>query len=171
MSLEKFPEPPNHWPGDFLLRPVPISAAVLLVINDHFLKGSRWLPGWLTGKLSDVAGLGLLPLLTIAVIELGFHVRNRNKLAQPSWFVLAALLIGAGFTLVKVAVPVRDAYSISLGTIRWIVRAPASWITRHPINDWSRVDVALDASDLLALAVLPITARTGILTRRTKSSS
>lgn len=36
-------------------------ALIILVLNDHFLKGSGWLPAAWTGKLSDVAGLIVAP--------------------------------------------------------------------------------------------------------------
>ncbi|MGH3348245.1 MAG: hypothetical protein ACRDO4_14800 [Nocardioides sp.] len=41
--------------------PVAVLCLVLLVLNDHLLK-QAW-PGWVTGKLSDVVGLVVAPLL------------------------------------------------------------------------------------------------------------
>jgi len=46
-----------------LAHPLPLLAVVVLCLNDHFLKGSGLLPGWLTGKLSDFAGLFFFPIL------------------------------------------------------------------------------------------------------------
>jgi hypothetical protein len=39
---------------DLLLHPIALAAIAVLVANDHRWKASH--PGWLTGKLSDVAG-------------------------------------------------------------------------------------------------------------------
>ena len=50
-----------------LLHPAPLAAVAILVVNDHFLKGSGLLPAWLTGKLSDFAGLFFFPLLLTAL--------------------------------------------------------------------------------------------------------
>lgn len=44
-------------------RPAPVLAMLLVALNDHALKGAGLLPGWLTGKLSDVMGLYFAPLL------------------------------------------------------------------------------------------------------------
>lgn len=54
--------------GEFL-HPIPLLAAAVLGVNDHVLKGSGLLPGWLTGKLSDLAGLLFFPLLATAAAD------------------------------------------------------------------------------------------------------
>src|SRR5688572_14818396 len=54
--------------GEFL-HPWPLAAVILLAVNDHVLKGSGLLPNWLTGKLSDFAGLFLFPLLVTALLD------------------------------------------------------------------------------------------------------
>src|SRR5688572_15378792 len=43
-------------------------ALAVLALNDHVLKGSGLLPGVLTGKLSDFAGLIVAPLLLCALL-------------------------------------------------------------------------------------------------------
>lgn len=48
-----------------LLRPGFIIGLVVLVINDHILKTT--FPGFITGKLSDVAGLFIFPLFILAL--------------------------------------------------------------------------------------------------------
>lgn len=54
-------------------RPVFVCAVLVLMINDHLLKGAGWLPGVITGKLSDVVGLFFFPVLlaVVAVAVLG----------------------------------------------------------------------------------------------------
>jgi len=49
-----------------LCAPAPLAAVAVLLLNDHVLKGSGVLPGWLTGKISDFAGLFFFPLLVVA---------------------------------------------------------------------------------------------------------
>lgn len=51
-----------------LTRPAALVALIVLISNDHLLKGSGLLPGWLTGKLSDFAGLYLFPILVFSLV-------------------------------------------------------------------------------------------------------
>ena len=52
----------------WLAHPVTVLAIVALVFNDHVLKAAY--PGWITGKLSDAAGLVLAPPLLAVVATL-----------------------------------------------------------------------------------------------------
>lgn len=54
-------------PAGELLHPAPLAAVVVLALNDHLLKGAGVLPGWMTGKISDVAGYFFFPLMLTAV--------------------------------------------------------------------------------------------------------
>lgn len=73
-----------------LAHPGSVLALVLLVLNDHVLK-QAW-PGWVTGKLSDVAGLVVAPLLLAAALTL-----VRTPRAVP----VALAATGAGFVVCK----------------------------------------------------------------------
>ena len=52
----------------WLAHPVTVAALVVLLVNDHLLKYAY--PGWVTGKLSDVAGLVLAPALLASLVTL-----------------------------------------------------------------------------------------------------
>ncbi len=73
-----------------LAHPGSVLALVALVLNDHVLK-QAW-PGWVTGKLSDMAGLVVAPLLLAALLAL-----LRTPFAMP----VALAATGAGFVLCK----------------------------------------------------------------------
>jgi hypothetical protein len=73
-----------------LAHPGAVLALVVLVLNDHVLK-EAW-PGWVTGKLSDVAGLVIAPLLLSALLAVA-------RAPRPAAFALAAT--GLGFTFCK----------------------------------------------------------------------
>jgi len=45
----------------YLLNPIFLACLITLLLNDHYLKYT--FPSWLTGKLSDVTGIIILPLL------------------------------------------------------------------------------------------------------------
>lgn len=63
------------------LHPVSLFALAVLILNDHLLKGASILPTWMTGKLSDVAGMIFFPLLLTSVWNCGklfFYWRKSN---------------------------------------------------------------------------------------------
>jgi hypothetical protein len=67
-----------------------VFALVVLVLNDHLLK-QAW-PGFVTGKLSDVAGLVVAPLLLAVPLSV-------VRVARPA--PVAIMATGIGFTLTK----------------------------------------------------------------------
>lgn len=93
--------------------PLFLAALVVLVVNDHVLKGAGVLPGWLTGKLSDLAGLVVAPVLVAAVIGAktargraaafaavaGPFAAIKLSAAAASALVLAAKVVGLRFRI------------------------------------------------------------------------
>lgn len=73
-----------------LVHPLPIAAAVVLVVNDQLLKAAAWPSAAVAGKLSDLAGLFLFPILATAL--------TARRLAT-AWVIAT----GVGFTLVKLS--------------------------------------------------------------------
>ncbi|WP_433390005.1 hypothetical protein [Micromonospora sp. KLBMP9576] len=91
--------PPRHRDGApatlaWLGHPATVAALVLLVINDHLLKAA--VPGVVTGKLSDVAGLVLAPPLVAVLLTL-----VAPRLPARAAAATGLALVGVGFTLVK----------------------------------------------------------------------
>lgn len=121
-----------------LLHPVAIAAAVTLLLNDHVLKDA--FPGFVTGKLSDVAGLVFFPLLLAELTALLLR-RNPARLL-PAAAALTALV----FTLVKITPAGAAAYAWALGAAQWMV---ALALTGHA--DLRPVVVVMDQTDLLAV--------------------
>lgn len=116
----------SQWQA--LRSPIFWLALVVLVANDHLLKGSGLLPGWLTGKLSDFAGLVVAPVLLATLL------RARSPAARAACF--------AAVSGIFVAVKLSPAAA----------RAVEQLLRQVGIHGriWS------DASDLLALSVLPL---------------
>lgn len=110
------------------MHPIFWSALAVLLVNDHVLKGAGALPGWLTGKLSDLAGLIVAPVALVALLDL----RSRGARA------LAFALVAALFSWLEVSASAAAAWDRALGTIGIASR---SWA---------------DPSDLVGLAMLPI---------------
>ena len=134
---------------DVVLHPIPLAALALMVVNDHLLKPNH--PGWVSGKLSDVAVLILLPFLFVAVADLA---RQRwpalpapGRRAVPVTAALAILAF-VGIELVPV---VGETYRWSLGILQWPARAAFAAGRVAPIPSVAPVQLTSDLSDLIAL--------------------
>jgi hypothetical protein len=114
-----------------LTNPVWWTALVVLVVNDHLLKGGGLLPPELTGKLSDFAGLIVAPVLLAA--SLGVRTARAR--------VACCAAIALPFAAIKL--------SATAATL--LTAAVAAVGVRYRI--W------VDPGDLMALAVLPLAFR------------
>ena len=148
-----------------LASPVAVVSLVLLVLNDHLLK-QVW-PGVVTGKLSDVAGLVVAPLLlTVGLAAVG--------LRQPcTW---ACALTAAGFTAVKVSTAAAAMVSgwWSLTGFPTVMRAdptdllaipavPVAWLVHRRVRrqrpvDWRRMVTTATGVALVPLGVVATSA-------------
>jgi hypothetical protein len=113
-----------------LAAPLPLAAIALLVANDHVLKAR--FPGAVTGKLSDVAGCFVLPLLVSAIAGLATRWTLRARLA------LGAALTGALMLAMKLSPAGADLVASALA---------AAW---RPLGVRSG-PIAADPTDLLAV--------------------
>jgi hypothetical protein len=100
----------------------------LLALNDHVLKAAGVLPAWLTGKLSDVAGLVVAPVLLAALVG------GRDR--APRFAAFAAVTVC--FVAIKTSVAASGAYVGALALVGLAARN------------------VCDATDLVALAALPL---------------
>ena len=139
---------PTRVAGDGLLHPVAVAAVVLLVLNDHLFKPI--LPGLLTGKLSDVAGLLLAPVLAVAAIELTLAARRRRASPNQRWLFVICALTATIFIAVKTTGAGALALGVVLGIGQWaggMVLAPLLGPPPQP----AIASVAVDPTDLVAL--------------------
>ncbi|MCW3815366.1 hypothetical protein ONA91_12965 [Micromonospora sp. DR5-3] len=125
----------------WLGHPVTVLALVVLVLNDHVLKAAQ--PGWLTGKLSDVAGLVLAPPLVAALVALAVP-----RIPARAAAGLGLGLVGIGFTVVK-----TSGYAAAAASSAWSVVSGPSL-------------VRADRTDLLALPALALAGWTWRRARR-----
>ncbi len=105
-------------------------ALALLVANDHLFKGAGVLPGALTGKLSDFAGLLVAPVVLAALLG----VRERR-----GWLG-AHLAVGLGFAAINLSPAVARAVEAAT------LPTPFPW--------W----ITVDPTDLVALPMLLVSA-------------
>ncbi len=134
---------PREMPGDLLLRPVPLIALGLLVLNDQVLK--RTFANDVTGKLSDIAGLVFVPLLIVAIVELARAAFRVEWRATTRTLAVSVVSLGIIFTAAKVSPTTAHLFGDVLGAVRYPVR-----------GDFDRVVIAHDLSDLVTLPALAI---------------
>lgn len=115
-------------PSRGLVHPLWIGALALLALNDHFLKGGDMLPLWLTGKLSDFAGLIVAPI-AVAVL---LRVRARRGL------LAVHVGVGLGFASINLSATLSELFTGALA----FVGLP--WVNY------------VDPTDLVALTMLPL---------------
>jgi len=146
-------------PGlELVLHPVPLIALAAMVANDHWLKANH--PGVLSGKLSDVAVLVLLPFLFVAFADLA-RLRWSRLPAPGRVAALAsvALAIGA-FIVIEVMPAGGELYRWTLGALQWPVRAALATIAGDVLPGIAPVRLTSDVTDLLtlpaALAILVV---------------
>jgi hypothetical protein len=135
--MGNFPEesatatPPGTTTGSYLAplgHPLWWCALIVLLLNDHVLKGAGLLPGWMTGKLSDFAGLLVAPVLVAALIGATSNTARARAYA----------LVVVPFVLV-------NTWERAAEIVTW-----ATATLGVPWRLWS------DPGDLVALCILPV---------------
>lgn len=142
----------SRSPGAALLHPVMLGALLLLVVNDHVLK--RACPSALTGKLSDVAVVIVLPLFLHGVVELFFSQWRRRPVGATTgnrWLVACIALSLLVFGLPEVWRPAEDAYRYGLGAAQWPLKAAFRWVAGEGLPPLRPVRATADLTDLLTM--------------------
>jgi hypothetical protein len=134
-----------------LLHPIALVALAVWLVNDHWAKAA--LPGLVTGKLSDVAGLIVFPLIPVCAAALW---RERRGGSPPGMAWTAAWLVatGAAMAAIKLADPAAWAYRHGLALAQWPVRAGWQLISAGDVPQLQPVQLTMDVSDLLTLPAL-----------------
>jgi len=135
-------------------------ALAVLVLNDHVLKTAY--PGWITGKLSDAAGLVVAPLL-LGVLLTAWRV--------PRPMLVAIAVVGLGFTLTKAtAAGAATASAIwSLTGVPTLIRAdvtdllalPAlygAWLLHAQVSERTLGDWRSRVARTIGVGLVPVTA-------------
>jgi hypothetical protein len=153
------PATPPAWttrPGELLLHPVALTALGVLLVNDHLLK-AQW-PGLVTGKLSDVAGLVLLPLFVHAVWIGAVRATGRvpSEYAARLALFAACLLTALAFAAIKLTTLGHDVYRTVFGVLQWPWQAAVGAWMGQGLPPVLPVVLVMDAWDLLAVGVLVV---------------
>lgn len=117
----------SRAPRRALAHPLWLVALVVLVFNDHLLKGAWLIPPWLTGKLSDFAGLLVAPLLVAAVA---------NLRSRAGWWA-SHVVVGTIFSAIQLSPTAAEHWASLMAAVGFPWR------------------IVCDPTDLVALVVLP----------------
>lgn len=121
-------------PGGVLLHPLPIAAALLIIVNDLWLK-PLW-PGFWSGKLSDVGICFLLPVALVAAAEwlvwVGVWITGRDwTLPVTGTAAVASITAAAYFALLQLSPAWVELHRHLIATVGRISPAP---VTRDPTD-------------------------------------
>lgn len=134
---------------DGMSHPLALAALAVLVLNDHWAK-FRY-PGWVTGKLSDVAILVVGPLALQGAWEL---VRPASPRPSRRVFAASVLVSAALYSLEKAWPPATEAYRVVWGVLRWPTDALRAWAHGETTPRWAPVVAVHDPTDLWCLPAL-----------------
>jgi hypothetical protein len=134
------------------VHPITLISVLIVIVNDRLLKPH--LPGALSGKLSDFAGLVMFPLIVTGLVELARSRWTQAWRLGPGFVPAVVGLEALIFLLIKTWTPAADVYRAVVGAGLWCLRLPLSPWNGAP--EYRRALHIEDPSDLWALAVLPI---------------
>ncbi|MFK7989312.1 MAG: hypothetical protein AB8I08_25060 [Sandaracinaceae bacterium] len=117
-----------------LRHPLWLGGLLLLLVNDHALKGAGLIDSAWTGKLSDVAGMLVAPVLVGVMLQ----SRAPGRVSNLQRRAVAFVLVGGWFTLANL-VPASSDLTAQAGALFGL--------------EWHFVS---DPTDLVALGVLPL---------------
>jgi hypothetical protein len=134
-------------PDGLLLHPVALAALAAWLVNDHWAKAAARSP--ITGKLSDVAGLIVFPLIPVAALALW---RRRTGGAPPgmTWALGWLLATALAMASIKLLAPAAWLYRHGLAALQY----PLVVIARGELPPLRPVHLTMDATDLWTLPAL-----------------
>ena len=128
--------------------PLIIACLVLWGVNDHVLKPA--LSNVLTGKLSDVACLIVIPVLFGATAELfAFQARETARRRIGAVVLLSSAALSClTMALINTWPPAAHVYELGLGGLQWPFRTLFSLIASGHAASFRPVLLTMDSSDL-----------------------
>jgi hypothetical protein len=151
----------RHWAAA-LLHPLTLASWGVLVFNDHWLKHAH--PGWLSGKLSDVAFMILAPLwLQAAWLLACSHGPGLGRLPEVAptsrtsarWSLGVSMAVVGGTLILMETTRWGDAaYRFGLGGLQYPFRAFLALTRGMTAPSVRPVAATPDLTDLLCLPAL-----------------
>lgn len=126
------------------LHPIFISALIVLIVNDQFLK--QTFGNWWTGKISDAAWLVLCPLFIVGLYE---HLAKRNS--SMGIYVVSSVVVACALVAINTLPVAGDFYQTGLAAAQWPFKAVAVLFTGDEIPTVGAVALTGDSTDLITL--------------------
>jgi hypothetical protein len=139
--------------GDLLVGPVALVSLGVLLINDWFLK--RMLHDPLTGKISDIAGLILVPIVLVSVVEIVVARRGRRWGLRAGTVNAVVGVVAVSFVAVKLWGPAERVFLAASSAVAWPAYEFRS-LLHGGLMGLPAVHVVRDPTDLLVLPVLVV---------------
>lgn len=138
-----------------LLHPVAMGTMATLLFNDHFWKGIG--PPLITGKLSDVAVMILVPLAFQAGVE-WLGVLWGRWTPSRAVLVMGVVLAAAIMATINVWDPAAEAYRWGLGALQWPARVGWGLLSQRTSVPIAPVSLVMDPADLWTIpaGLLPL---------------
>lgn len=133
-------------PGGLLLHPLVLAALGLWAVNDHVLKSA--FPGQVTGKLSDVACLIVVPAMVAAAIELFRSRGGRTTEPANGWLIAGAVVAAATMVLINIWLPAAWLYEHGMGVVQWPLQTAGNLAAGAPLHAPVRVQLTMDWTDI-----------------------
>ena len=145
---------PDNAPGDVLRHPLIISLLLLWALNDHVFKD--YFGNEVTGKLSDVAGLAVFPLMLVSAYEVSCALLGREP-RRRDWVLWASLAATGAFMIgINLSEPWAQVYTHGLSIAQWPFQATWSLLTGDGLPQLAKLTVTMDPTDLWTLPALSI---------------
>jgi hypothetical protein len=119
-------------PIHFFIHPLPLLAVLLTAVNDHYLKYQ--FPGFITGKLSDFAGLFYFPLFISAMVVLLVRLYQKEYVFNRRLLLVVIVLTDVIFCLLKLNQQAKSLF--------------VSWFSQNVFS----IAVTSDVTDIIALS-------------------
>jgi hypothetical protein len=137
--------------ADLLLHPLMLLALAVWIGNDHLAKAA-W-PGAVTGKLSDVAGLVVFPLVPVVGLDL-WRQRRGLPASGAAWAAGWLAATAAVMIAIKLVDPAAWAYRHGLAALQYPLLAAVRLLATGELPALRPVRLAMDPTDLYTLPAL-----------------
>ncbi len=127
--------------GGLIEHPVILIALAVWALNDHLWKAAY--PGWLTGKLSDVACLIVIP----AMVATGIELFTGNSKYAYRGVVAGAIIAAAVMVLINTVPFAATVYEWGMGVLRWPMDAAWALLQGEPTSGLRPVQLWMDPTD------------------------
>ena len=140
--------------ADCIRHPLVLGMMFVWGLNDHLLKVE--FGNAVTGKLSDVAGLVVVPLIPVSAYALVCDTLGRPPRHTRSVLLLSTVLVGVLFAGINLDVAWGEAYRQALACAQWPFRLVAGWVGGQSVQGLTPLVHTVDPTDLIALPALAI---------------